>query len=548
MPPVPLLPVRVTPESLRALLHARQGGPLSAAGGACTAALHVLRCGDGTSLLDASAGFPEAGAADGEFGMMQQCVRFIDSQMEFGVSQLGALLRGLQDNECVARRAFFEAVCASRRRVQHGWATRSVARVFSLVHELCILRHFAMMTRVRVLLSQRGLGVFDAFRAFNASQNGLLSCSELYGALTWLGMRASPADVHEMVRHMDKDSDGLVSYDEFRKALNNTAFGNEAADEALADDAEVTDDVGERLEFSGLSPIPILELADADEQQHASSAQAAPLVPPEVLARIKVKIQKLEKFDEVWRSAGIASKHKTSIWDDRLRAGGKLGVSRNRLRVNLGHYASASYAAPRGDRYTIELTDLSVGAMTASKWLPLVIPQLFPHPQRFKQVWSIQTGSEPLFIWRPVPPSDEYVALGMVATKVEDPPPSCKSVHCVPASWVEAEPDMMKMLWSDEGASGKPGSLWAAGSLQLLVAAQGHSAPGDCSFKMRRTRFTLGEPGQGEILEFSQYASSRPTDTARSTDTARYTEMPEPASERPRFSNRTIGESVSEDI
>ena len=31
---------------------------------------------------------------------------------------------------------------------------------------------------------------------------------------------------------------------------------------------------------------------------------------------------------------------------------------------------------------------------------------------------------------------------------------------------------MMKMLWSDEGAAGKPGSLWAAGSLQLLVAAQ----------------------------------------------------------------------------
>ena len=84
--------------------------------------------------------------------------------------------------------------------------------------------------------------------------------------------------------------------------------------------------------------------------------------------------------------------------------------------------------------------------------------------------------------------------------------------------------------------------MWAAGSLQLLVAAQGHSAPGDCSFKMRRTRFTLGEPGQGDILELSQYASSRPTDTAR------YTEMPEPASERPRFSHRTIGESVSEDI
>jgi hypothetical protein len=66
-------------------------------------------------------------------------------------------------------------------------------------------------------------------------------------------------------------------------------------------------------------------------------------------------------------------------------------------------------------------------------------------------------------------------------------------VHCVPRSWVEAAPEATKMLWSDSGASGKPGSLWSAGALGLLVAAQGQQAPGDKAYRMVRTRFTLGE-------------------------------------------------------
>ena len=102
---------------------------------------------------------------------------------------------------------------------------------------------------------------------------------------------------------------------------------------------------------------------------------------------------------------------------------------------------------------------------------------------------------------------------------MEDPPPSTKSVHCVPAAWVERAPDSIKMLWSDEGASGKPGSLWAAGTLQLLVAAQGHTAPDETSFNLRRTRFTLADPSPGGAA----LGVTGSTDTSRYTDTARYT-------------------------
>ena len=90
--------------------------------------------------------------------------------------------------------------------------------------------------------------------------------------------------------------------------------------------------------------------------------------------------------------------------------------------------------------------------------LPLAAKQCMPHPIRFHRVWGIQTGVTPLFVWEPVPHSPDYVALGMVVTTKEDPPPPVRTVHCVPRDWVEPAPELTKMLWSDSGTSGKAGS------------------------------------------------------------------------------------------
>ena len=79
-------------------------------------------------------------------------------------------------------------------------------RIFALEHELMILRQLSVMIRIRMLLGQRHLALYDAFRAFNASQNGLLNCSELYGGLVWLGLPVNPQEVYGMVKYMDKDA------------------------------------------------------------------------------------------------------------------------------------------------------------------------------------------------------------------------------------------------------------------------------------------------------------------------------------------------------
>lgn len=50
-------------------------------------------------------------------------------------------------------------------------------------------------------------------------------------------------------------------------------------------------------------------------------------------------------------------------------------------------------------------------------------------------VFLQSSGDKALYIWRPVPPSSVFVALGMIATTTEAPPPQ-DSVRCVPRRWV----------------------------------------------------------------------------------------------------------------
>ena len=100
---------------------------------------------------------------------------------------------------------------------------------------------------------------------------------------------------------------------------------------------------------------------------------------PQLASQIKLKLQKLERFDELWRSAGIAGKAKVSVWEARLAT---KRLQRNRQRVCVGHFCSGSYSAPRGDRFALELTDLGVSGVQTSKWLGLVVKQSMPHPSR----------------------------------------------------------------------------------------------------------------------------------------------------------------------
>ena len=380
-------------ESLRAVMHSRQGRPFSLVEGSrCTLAMHLLRrTGEEAVQLEASHG--HRFSTDCEAQMAHQCLRYIDSELDFTAGELTLLLRGVQDNDVRAREAFFLAVRSSRRRAQAGSAgfqvsTRPVARMFAMAHEYYVLHSFAVMSRIRLLLQQHGLYTLDAFRAFNAAGNGLMSCSELYGGLRWLGMDVGPPDIYEMVRRMDGDGDGFVSFDEFRLAV-----GSEADTEMWAHESDEPPHlVG--ISLADLKPIPIRELFDEEDSVEAKQQLQ---VPEHMLNAIKLKLQKLERLDELWRSAGIASKTKVSVWDGRLST---KRLAKNRTRVCLGHFATNSWSSPRGEKLVLELTDMSVNGFTSSKWLESIVYQSLPHPARFHRVWGLQTGTVPIFFWQ----------------------------------------------------------------------------------------------------------------------------------------------------
>ena len=101
----------------------------------------------------------------------------------------------------------------------------------------------------------------------------------------------------------------------------------------------------------------------------------------------------------------------------------------------------------------MEIEESGWGIM-ASEHLGNVIEQFFPHPRRFRLVWTHQQGDKPLYTWRAVPPGPPgrslFVAMGMVVTTTEDEP-DLTSIRCMPKAWVQESPVPPRKIWDDSG-------------------------------------------------------------------------------------------------
>lgn len=83
----------------------------------------------------------------------------------------------------------------------HVFALRAYLCVFVWCADHYSLLEFrSIIAAVRLLIEQKGMKLLDAFRAFDFDRDGMLSCSELYGGLEWLGMSLTPDDIYAIVR------------------------------------------------------------------------------------------------------------------------------------------------------------------------------------------------------------------------------------------------------------------------------------------------------------------------------------------------------------
>ncbi|XVF81862.1 hypothetical protein PTKIN_Ptkin15bG0189700 [Pterospermum kingtungense] len=59
----------------------------------------------------------------------------------------------------------------------------------------------------------------DAFDMYDLDKNGLISANELHSVMKRLGEKCSLSDCRRMISQVDKDGDGNVNFEEFKKMM-----------------------------------------------------------------------------------------------------------------------------------------------------------------------------------------------------------------------------------------------------------------------------------------------------------------------------------------
>ena len=120
-----------------------------------------------------------------------------------------------------------------------------------------------------------------------------------------------------------------------------------------------------------------------------------------------------------------------------------------------------------------------------------------------------------MFAWKAIPPSEEFVALGMLVTRTADPP-LLDAMRCVHKKWCMPSLDVPTQIWASSGLGGREGSFWAVSSLRLLHVIAGHRPPGEdeICYDILVDKWPLLDGGEPTNQE-----SSRPDRSARREST-----------------------------
>jgi Vacuolar protein sorting-associated protein 62 len=191
----------------------------------------------------------------------------------------------------------------------------------------------------------------------------------------------------------------------------------------------------------------------------------------------------------VWTSQGSQAQGQVSVWSPTLDVS---TLHHNKTIMCMGHFVVKGFAYPKSNKHmVIELTDNNTTRLKHSKVSASVLATTFPFPLRFKVVWTLKSA-KPVYAWRAVPP-EGFLALGMVCTNTEDPPP-VECIRCVPEAWCVPSKFTPQKVWDDSGAGGgKPGSVWVVNSLELVAFTAGHDAPKETFYDLKSNRFFINQ-------------------------------------------------------
>jgi hypothetical protein len=134
---------------------------------------------------------------------MTNCYRFVNSDTHYSDSAIAVLLRVMEENPMNERLQWWIDIRATRRRRQIPIdKSMPIHHMFDSPNEYAFMAFKGHVTRVLLELQDKGMLVFDAFRAFNYSNSGALNCSELYGGMEFLGIPFTPEQIYDFMRQL----------------------------------------------------------------------------------------------------------------------------------------------------------------------------------------------------------------------------------------------------------------------------------------------------------------------------------------------------------
>lgn len=435
-----------------------------------------LEAGKGASISTlASTPTFVTGTSKKQYRLCAATLQFVDIELDPDKTAVRLLQHGIP-SPSAERRLWWEAVRACRRRKRRGWERTPLYPLFTededgdqSLSSAAKVEAYATLSRLAANLASRGISPYDAFDAFDHDSDGTLTPAELAGGLRWLLKTARPAEVLALARYLDADHDGFVSRDEFEAALQTM----------LQQLPATPSSDNEPLEGN---PTP-------DFENFGGGSEAQPESKPgPSSAAIKnacVSVEALQRFKVEWDSRGALSTtgRQVSLWSPNLSTG---PLTRSICRVNLGCYATGQLSPPFGKASVLEFRDKSAALLFDRRAstiddLPKVVDFCCPKPTVFHRAFEITShGRKQLFVWKPEPPSHDFVALGLAVTTGPDPPSALDDsvVRCVPRAWTRQSQTQPKLLFDTVGLQGKNGGLWCS-SLGLLAVGANREPPQD---------------------------------------------------------------------
>lgn len=451
-------------ESLRGALHISQESMqgilcLDSASPPPTIALHVHG-----HLLDAINIGATTSTDAYNHRVVHECFSFLSGETEFTRGGQHLLLRCLQRNEPRARQTFFAEVRACRRRQQSPWERTSLAAVLDAPDEFTLFEMRALLAACERRVHGRSMSMRQAFHAFNSSRTGCLSASELFSGLLWLNMQVEVVQIRQLMRTFGAQEDGLLSCDDFIAAFAGGGTLDEQSGPEAPPLVPPSDDI----------LIPLKRIPELHNDSAGQNLTPTPPLSRSELCDFVVTMQPCKEFKLVVKNQCSTRDGRCvlSIWQPNPSC---LEAGAARMLVPIGHYAIIGLSPPSGENgyELLELCDAYGSSFhgDASWRLLAALEQLMPLPCRYRAIWSAQ-GPDPFTVWMPVPPSQDFIALGAVASAAtSSQPPPLDAARCVPRTWVQDSSTPAQSIWDDPDVS-----IWT-GSHGLLLGAKGHQPP-----------------------------------------------------------------------